>query len=70
MASETHIRTLEHKVSTKIDALNMMRIEISPSQRSDIYIYKAAIDGKKTVHVGAQGASDFTIHRREKRKQR
>jgi hypothetical protein len=29
----------------------------------------AIIDGKKTVHFGQKGASDFTLHQNEQRKQ-
>ena len=32
--------------------------------------FKAVIDGKKTIHFGAEGYSDFTIHKDEERKQR
>ena len=32
--------------------------------------YDAVIDGKKTVSCGQAGASDFTIHRDEERRQR
>ena len=50
-------------------AINMTRIEISTSDHKDKK-FKAVIDNKKTVHFGAQGASDFTIHKSEERKQR
>ena len=32
--------------------------------------YDAIIDGKKTVHFGAVGMSDFTLHKDPERKQR
>jgi hypothetical protein len=32
--------------------------------------YMAIIDGKKTIHFGQSGASDFTIHKDLERKQR
>jgi protein required for attachment to host cells len=32
--------------------------------------YMAVIDGKKTIHFGQAGASDFTIHKDLERKQR
>ena len=44
-----------------------MNIEISKSNRSDKK-FKAVIDGKKTIHFGAEGASDFTKHKDESRK--
>ena len=47
----------------------MIRIVISPSQRSDKK-FKAVIDNNKTIHFGSQGASDFTLHKSEERKQR
>ena len=47
----------------------MIRVEISPSQRSDKK-YKAVIDNNKIVHFGSRGASDFTLHKSEERKQR
>ena len=46
----------------------MTRVEISRSQRSDKK-YKAVIDNTKTVHFGSRGASDFTLHKSEERKQ-
>ena len=46
----------------------MIRVQISPSQRPDKK-YKAVIDNTKTVHFGAKGASDFTLHKSEERKQ-
>ena len=44
-----------------------MNIEISKSNRSDKK-FKAVIGGKKTIHFGASGASDFTKHKDEARK--
>ena len=44
-----------------------MNIEISKSNRDDKK-FKALIDGKTTIHVGAAGASDFTKHKDEVRK--
>ena len=32
--------------------------------------YSALIDGKKTIHFGSAGMSDFTKHKDEERKQR
>lgn len=32
--------------------------------------FMATIDGKKTIHFGAKGMSDFTIHKDPKRKER
>ena len=46
----------------------MTRIEISTSERPDKK-YKAVIDNKRAIHFGLQGASDFTLHKSEKRKQ-
>ncbi len=46
-----------------------MQVEISPSNKSGKK-YKAIINNKKTIHFGAQGASDFTLHKDEARKQR
>ena len=46
----------------------MTHIEISPSERKDKK-FKAIIDDKKTVHFGARGAADFTLHKNEERKQ-
>ena len=47
---------------------NMIRVQISPSQRRDKK-YKAVIDNTKTVHFGYKGASDFTLNKSEERKQ-
>jgi len=46
-----------------------MQIIITPSPQKEKK-FKAVIDGKKTVHFGAEGASDFTLHKDEERKQR
>ena len=47
----------------------MIHVQISPSSHSDKK-FKAVIDGNRTIHFGAKGASDFTLHRSEERKQR
>ncbi len=47
----------------------MPQIEISPSERKDKK-FKAVIDNRKTIHFGSRGASDFTLHKNEVRKQR
>lgn len=46
-----------------------MDIIISKSNRKDKK-FKAVIDNKKTVHFGASGYSDFTIHKDDDRKGR
>ena len=46
-----------------------MQIVISPSDKKDKR-FEARIDGKKSIHFGAKGASDFTIHKDPGRKQR
>ena len=46
-----------------------MQIEVSPSQRKDKK-FKAVVDGSRTIHFGSKGASDFTLHGSEVRKQR
>jgi hypothetical protein len=46
-----------------------MLVEISPSTRKDKK-FQAVIDNKKTIHFGAQGASDFTLHGDKLRKER
>ena len=46
-----------------------MNIVIKPSSKPD-QKYMAVIDDRKTIHFGAAGASDFTIHKDEERKQR
>ena len=46
-----------------------MQINIYPSNKSGKK-YKAIINDKKTIHFGAQGALDFTLHKDEARKQR
>jgi len=49
-------------------ATYMTTIEISPSKRPGKK-YKAVIDNQKTIHFGSKGASDFTLHQNENRKQ-
>ena len=44
-----------------------MNIEISKSNKKDKKL-KAVIDGKKTIHFGQAGASDFTKHKDPERK--
>ena len=44
-----------------------MNIVIKPSSRKDKK-FEALIDGKKTIHFGAKGYSDFTQHKNEARK--
>jgi hypothetical protein len=44
-----------------------MDIVISKSDRKDKKL-KAVIDGKKTVHFGASGYSDYTLHKDDDRK--
>ena len=44
-----------------------MNIEISKSNKKDKKL-KAVIDGKKTIHFGQAGASDFTKHKDPDRK--
>lgn len=46
-----------------------MNIIIKPSSRKDKK-YDAVIDGSKTVSFGQRGASDFTLHKNEDRKNR
>lgn len=46
-----------------------MEIVISPSTKKTKK-YQAVIDGRKTVHFGAAGMSDFTKHKDEERKKR
>ena len=46
-----------------------MNIEFSKSNKSDKKL-KAVIDGKKTVHFGQAGASDYTKHKDPERKER
>ena len=43
-----------------------MNIEISKSNKKDKKLM-AVIDGKKTIHFGAEGYSDFTKHKDEAR---
>ena len=47
----------------------MLEIVITKSKAKDKK-YDAIIDGKKTIHFGAKGYSDFTIHKDEERKDR
>ena len=44
-----------------------MNIEISKSNKKDKKL-KAVIDGKKTIHFGQAGASDYTKHKDPDRK--
>ena len=46
-----------------------MQIVISRSDKPDKK-FEARIDGKKSIHFGAKGASDFTIHKDTERKNR
>ena len=46
-----------------------MNIVISPSDKKDKK-YEARIDGKKSIHFGSKGMSDFTIHKDAERKER
>ena len=46
-----------------------MNIEISKSNKSEKKL-KAVIDGKKTIHFGSAGASDYTKHKDPERKER
>ena len=46
-----------------------MNIVISPSDKKDKK-YEARIDGKKSIHFGQAGASDFTQHKNLLRKER
>jgi hypothetical protein len=46
-----------------------MEVIIKHSSKKDKK-YDAIIDGKKTVSFGAAGASDYTIHKDDARKQR
>ena len=39
-----------------------MQIVISPRDKAN-KIFEARIDGKKSIHFGAKGMSDFTIHK-------
>ena len=47
----------------------MLEIVITKSKTKDKK-YDAIIDGRKTIHFGAKGYSDFTIHKDEERKDR
>ena len=46
-----------------------MQIVISPSNKTDKK-YEARIDCKKSIHFGAKGYEDFTIHKDTERKER
>lgn len=46
-----------------------MEIIISNSDRPNKK-YKVVIDDKKTIHFGQKGASDYTIHKNDDRKER
>ena len=46
-----------------------MRILITPSDKPTKK-FEARIDGKKSIHFGQAGASDFTIHKDTERKNR
>ena len=46
-----------------------MQIVISPSDKANKR-FEARIDGKKSIHFGQAGASDFTIHKYPERKNR
>jgi hypothetical protein len=45
----------------------MIEVVLTKSKTKDKK-YDAVIDGKKTVHVGAKGYSDFTVNKDEERK--
>ena len=47
----------------------MTEIIISKSKNKDKK-YSAVIDGKKTIHFGATGYSDYSVHKDPERKQR
>ena len=47
----------------------MMQIVITPSDKPTKK-FEARIDGKKSIHFGQAGASDFTIHKDTERKER
>jgi hypothetical protein len=46
-----------------------MQIVISQSDKPDKK-FEARIDGKKSIHFGSRGMSDFTIHKDPERKNR
>ena len=46
-----------------------MQIIISPSDKPNKK-FEARIDGKKSIHFGSKGMSDFTIHKDPERKER
>ena len=47
----------------------VIQIVISPSDKKDKK-YMARIDGKKSIHFGAAGMSDYTKHHDDERKER
>ena len=47
----------------------VIQIVIMPSNRKDKK-FMARIDDKKTIHFGAKGMSDYTIHKDDERKER
>jgi hypothetical protein len=47
----------------------MLEIVLKKSKTKDKK-YDAVVDGNKTIHFGAKGYSDFTIHKNEERKGR
>ena len=46
-----------------------MKIVILPSDKPNKKL-ETRIDGRKSIHFGAKGASDFTIHKDPERKER
>ena len=46
-----------------------MKIVISPSDKPNKK-FEARIDGRKSIHFGNKGMSDFTIHKDPERKER
>ena len=46
-----------------------MQVVISPSDRKDKK-FEARINGRKSIHFGAKGYEDFTIHKDDLRKHR
>ena len=47
----------------------VIQIVITPSDRKDKK-FMARIDDNKSIHFGAKGMSDYTIHKDEERKER
>ena len=45
-----------------------MHVVLSPTPHKTKK-YQAVIDNRKTIYFGAKGASDFTLHKNEERKQ-